>query len=62
MAPFVDASQARIGVHRAIVTLTGAVPCESEKKMAEFDAWYVFGVDGVINRIELRPGPATGAR
>jgi osmotically-inducible protein OsmY len=62
MDPFVDASQVRIGVSRAIVTLTGLVPSESEKEMAEFDAWYVFGVGGVINRIEVRPGPATGAR
>jgi osmotically-inducible protein OsmY len=36
------------------------VPKESEREMAEHDAWYVFGVDGVENRIEVHPGPATG--
>jgi osmotically-inducible protein OsmY len=53
--PFVDAGQIRIGVRRAVVSLTGLVPTESEREMAEFDAWYVFGVDAVDNRIEVRP-------
>ena len=52
--PFVDAGQIRVGVRRATVTLTGLVPTESERDMAEFDAWYVFGVDKVANRIEVR--------
>jgi osmotically-inducible protein OsmY len=38
----------------ALVSLTGAVPSETERGMAEFDAWYVFGVDTVDNRIEVR--------
>ncbi len=53
--PFVDAGQIRIGVRGAVVTLTGLVPADSEREMAEFDAWYVFGVDRVVNRIEVRP-------
>jgi osmotically-inducible protein OsmY len=53
--PFVDASQVRIGVRRAVVTLTGQVPTESERDMAEKDAWYVFGVDDVVNEIEVSP-------
>jgi osmotically-inducible protein OsmY len=53
--PFVDAGQIRIGVRRAVVSLTGLVPTESEREMAEFDAWYVFGVDAVDNRIEVHP-------
>lgn len=60
--PFVDASQIRVGVARAAVTLAGLVPSESEREMAEYDAWYVFGVERVSNRIEVRRGPATGAR
>jgi osmotically-inducible protein OsmY len=52
--PFVDAGQTRIGVRNAVVTLTGLVPTDSEREMAEFDAWYVFGVDSVVNRIEVR--------
>jgi osmotically-inducible protein OsmY len=51
---FVDASQIRVSVQDAVVTLTGIVPTESERDMAEFDAWYVFGVDKVVNRIEVR--------
>jgi len=52
--PFVDASQIRVGVKHALVRLTGLVPSEAEREMAEFDAWYVFGVDKVDNRIEVR--------
>jgi osmotically-inducible protein OsmY len=51
--PFVDASQIRVGVKNALVRLTGLVPTEAEREMAEFDAWYVFGVDKVDNRIEV---------
>jgi osmotically-inducible protein OsmY len=53
--PFVDASQIRVGCADYAVTLEGIVPTESERDMAEFDAWYVFGVDRVTNRIEVRP-------
>ncbi len=52
--PFVNASQIRVGVREAVVRLTGLVPSETERDMAEFDAWYVFGVDKVINEIEVR--------
>jgi len=51
--PFVDASQIRVGVKNASVRLTGLVPTEAEREMAEFDAWYLFGVDKVDNRIEV---------
>ncbi len=53
--PFVNASQLRIGVRDAIVTLTGQVPTESEREMAVFDGWYVFGVDKVYDEIAVRP-------
>lgn len=52
--PFVDASQVRVGVRNGAVTLAGLVPTDSERDMAEFDAWYVFGVDQVENRIDVR--------
>ena len=51
--PFIDASQIRVGVRRTVVTLAGALPSESQRHMAECDAWYVFGVDKVVNRIEV---------
>ncbi len=46
----------RIGVStsRYVVTLEGAVPTDAQREMAEFDAWYVFGVDKVVNRLEVR--------
>ncbi|HYL49753.1 MAG TPA: BON domain-containing protein [Stellaceae bacterium] len=53
--PFVNASQIRVGTRNAVVTLAGLVPTPSEHDMAEFDAWYVFGVDQVVNRIGVRP-------
>lgn len=52
--PFVNASQLRVGARRGVVALDGVVPSESEREMAERDAWYVFGVEDVINRIEVR--------
>ncbi len=52
--PFVAAEQIRVSTRNAVVTLTGLVPTESEREMAEFDAWYVFGVDKVDNRIVVR--------
>ena len=53
--PFVNAEQIRVSAHDSVVTLTGLVPTESEREMAEFDAWYVFGVDRVVNQITVRP-------
>jgi osmotically-inducible protein OsmY len=58
--PFVDAGQVRVGARNAVVRLAGLVPTDSERDMAEFDAWYVFGVDRVENRLEVHPVPATG--
>ena len=51
---FVNAGQIRIAARDSVVTLSGIVPTESERDMAEFDAWYVFGVDRVVNRIAAR--------
>lgn len=58
--PFVDAGQIIVGTVDAVVTLAGLVPTESEREMAEFDAWYVFGVDRVHNRIEVAPARPRG--
>lgn len=52
--PFVEASQIRVVSDNAVVTLAGMVPSAAEREMAEFDAWYIFGVDQVVNRIEVR--------
>ena len=49
--PWIDA--AHIGVHTrdAVVTLTGSLPGEEQKRMAGNDAWYIAGVHDVDNRI-----------
>jgi osmotically-inducible protein OsmY len=53
--PFVNPDQIRVTSKNAVVTLQGLVPTASEREMAEFDAWYVFGVDRVVNEIRMRP-------
>jgi osmotically-inducible protein OsmY len=52
--PYVDATQVRVGVRNAVVRLDGLVPTGTEREAAERDAWCVFGVDNVINEIEVR--------
>lgn len=49
----VDASQIRAGVRGRVVRLTGLVGSELMRSAAEADAWYVFGVDDVINDIQV---------
>lgn len=51
--PFVDPGRIRAGVRERTVRLTGLVTSREERNMAEADAWYVFGVDDVINEIEV---------
>jgi len=52
--PFVDAEQVRVGLRNRTVRLTGVLPRDA-RDAAEWDAWYVFGVDDVINEIEVSP-------
>jgi osmotically-inducible protein OsmY len=49
--PFVNPSQIRVTTRNATVTLDGLAPSEAERDMAEHDAWYVFGVEKIVNRI-----------
>lgn len=37
-----------------VITLEGVVRSEEERRRAELDAWCLFAVDGVVNRIEVR--------
>ena len=53
--PFINGDRIRVGVKQSVVTLEGDVPSVAQNEMAEFDAWYVFGVDKVVNRLEIRP-------
>jgi osmotically-inducible protein OsmY len=51
--PFVDDVQILVNARNRVVTLEGVVRSEGEKDMAEFDAWFAFGVDKVINNIQV---------
>ncbi len=44
----------RVTARNSVVTLEGEVPSDSQRNMAEFDAWYVFGVDKVENTLTVR--------
>ena len=52
--PLIHADQIGIRVRNRIVTLTGLVGNKEEKKMAELDAWYLLGVNKVVNNIDIR--------
>lgn len=49
----VDASCISVRTKDWVVTLSGTVASEAEKSAAEADAWYVWGVNDVINNIEV---------
>ncbi|HEV2666289.1 MAG TPA: BON domain-containing protein [Blastocatellia bacterium] len=51
--PFVDDVQVLVATRDRVVTLEGAVRSEGEKDMAESDAWFIFGVDKVINNLQV---------
>jgi osmotically-inducible protein OsmY len=47
----VNASQIKIRSRNYVVTLEGAVATENSKMAAEADAWYIFGVNQVVNNL-----------
>jgi osmotically-inducible protein OsmY len=51
MDPLVQADQIRASCRNYVVTLEGYVRTDEERRQAEFDAWCLFAVDGVVNRI-----------
>lgn len=53
--PYVDAAQVKVGVRNRTVRLTGYLPSDDQRRMAENDAWYIFGVDEVVNEIAVGP-------
>jgi len=52
--PAVHAASIRVGARDGVVTLDGSVPAASELALAEHDAWYLFGVRDVVNRLASR--------
>jgi hypothetical protein len=53
--PVVDDTRVRAGARHGVDRLTGRLPIEAQRDAAERDAWCVFGVDRVIDEIEVRP-------
>lgn len=51
--PEIDAAQVRPAVRQWVVTLEGNVPTEEQKRRAEMDAWYLSGVDRVVNNLQV---------
>ncbi|MDH3687919.1 MAG: BON domain-containing protein [Gammaproteobacteria bacterium] len=51
----VDATHVKVSAEHYIVTLEGYVTSREQRAMTESDAWYVFGVDDVRNKLEVRP-------
>jgi len=52
--PFVNADQIRVSAKNSVITLKGLVINDVQRRMAENDAWYVFGVDKVINMLQMQ--------
>jgi osmotically-inducible protein OsmY len=52
--PFVRADQIRVRTQGRVVTLEGLVPNTTIRDMAACDAWYVFGVDRVVNELQVQ--------
>jgi osmotically-inducible protein OsmY len=51
--PMVDASQVRTDCSARTVVLEGSVPSAEQKARAELDAWALFGVERVVNRLQV---------
>ena len=54
MDPLIQADQIRASCRDYVVTLYGSARTTEERRQAEFDAWCIFAVDDVVNRIEVR--------
>lgn len=55
MDPALDADQITAHCRDFIVTLEGYVANDTQSRRAELDAWSLFGVGGVVNRIVVQP-------
>jgi len=53
MDPMLKAESIAVQCRDAVVTLEGQVRTEEGRRQAELDAWYVFGIERVVNRLHL---------
>ncbi|HEX6319459.1 MAG TPA: BON domain-containing protein [Burkholderiales bacterium] len=51
--PQVNADQIRPNCANGVVTLDGSVPSPEQKRRAELDAWSLYGVSRVVNRLQV---------
>ena len=51
--PELDSDLIRAGCAGKVVTLEGSVPSEQQKHRAELDAWSLFAIKGVVNRLQV---------
>lgn len=51
--PELDCDLIRTGCEGKVVTLEGSVPSEQQKRRAELDAWSLFAIKGVVNRLQV---------
>jgi osmotically-inducible protein OsmY len=51
--PELDSDLIRARCRAKVVTLEGSVPNEHQKHRAELDAWSLFAIRGVVNRLEV---------
>jgi len=52
--PFVNATKIQVSSKDGVVTVDGLVPNETMQRMAEHDAWFVFGVRDVVNKVQVK--------
>ncbi len=58
----VDASSVRCSCAGFVVTLDGTAASDESRRAAEDDAWYLWGVNEVVNNIIVAPPPAGAHR
>jgi osmotically-inducible protein OsmY len=51
--PELDSDLIRTNCSDKVVTLEGSVPSERQKRRAELDAWSLFAIKGVVNRLQV---------
>ena len=51
--PELDSDLIRAECNDKVVTLEGSVPNEQQKRRAELDAWSLFAIKGVVNRLQV---------
>ena len=62
MDPLVQSERVKVSCRNRTVTLEGCVRSAEEARRVECDAWFVFGVEAVVNRLEIGTPARASAR